>query len=361
MNFVSVIMAVFSLIAAVDRIFGNKLGLGKEFEKGFMLLGTMALSMIGMIIISPAIAEILAPCFNFVYDTFGIDPSLIPASLFANDMGGATLAAEVAKNKEIGMYNALVVSSMMGCTISFTIPYALGCVKKEKQNELMLGLLCGIVTIPVGCLVAGLFSPVPLSVMLLNLLPLLIFALILAGGLMLFPKACIKIFSIFGVFIKIIITIGLALGILKFLVGFEPVKGLASIEEGAAICLNAAIVMSGAFPLLFILSKVLSKPVKKMGAYLNINDTSALGFVSTLATSMTTFGIMNSMDSKGTVLNSAFAVSAAFTFAGHLAFTLAFDADYLPQMIVAKLVSGFAALIFAIIIYKRIGKSIADE
>ena len=72
MNVVAIIMAVFSLLGALDRIWGNRLGLGKEFEKGFMLLGTMALSMIGMIIISPGIAQILAPCFDFVYNTFGI-------------------------------------------------------------------------------------------------------------------------------------------------------------------------------------------------------------------------------------------------------------------------------------------------
>ena len=50
MNVLSIIMLVFAILGALDRIIGNKFGLGAEFEKGFMLLGTMALSMIGMII-----------------------------------------------------------------------------------------------------------------------------------------------------------------------------------------------------------------------------------------------------------------------------------------------------------------------
>ena len=121
MNVITIIMVVFSILGAADRIFGSRFGLGKEFERGFMLLGTMALSMIGMIVISPWIADILAPVFDIVQKISGIDPSIIPASLFANDMGGAPLSVEVAHNSEVGLFNALVVSSMMGCTISFTI------------------------------------------------------------------------------------------------------------------------------------------------------------------------------------------------------------------------------------------------
>ena len=359
MNLISVVVSIFSMIAAIDLIFGNRLGLGKEFERGFRLLGTMALSMIGMITISPVIAGIMEPCFTFVYEKLHIDPSIIPASLFANDMGGAPLAKEIAKNEDIGMFNALIVSSMMGCTVSFTIPFALGCVKKERQRELMLGLLCGIVTIPLGCFVAGLFSSLTIGELVIDLLPLLLFAAALAGGLLAFPNACIKVFNVFGAFIKVIITIGLALGILKFLVGVEIIKGMADIEEGASICFNAAIVMSGAFPIIALLRKSLTGVLRRIGSKMQINDASAMGFISTLATNATTFEMMNEMDTKGAVLNAAFAVSAAFTFAGHLAFTLAFNPSYLSQMIIAKLISGFSALLFAGFVWKKNNRGVA--
>ena len=94
--------------------------------------------------------------------------------------------------------------------------------------------------------------------------------------------------------------------------------------------------------------------MKKIGGRLGINEVSAIGFVSSLATSATTFGVMNDMDKKGAMLNSAFAVSAAFTFAGHLAFTLAYDAAYLPAMIVGKLVAGVCALVVGVLLYKRL-------
>lgn len=352
MNFVSVIMLVFSMIGAFDRIIGNKLGLSKEFEKGFMLLGNMSLSMIGMIIISPLIADSLSPVFDFVLDVLHVDPSIIPASLFANDMGGAPLSKEIASDESVGMFNALVVSSMMGCTVSFTIPYALGIVEKRMHKSVFLGFLCGIVTIPVGCIAAGLLTNIGLKAFAINLLPLVLLSGIIAVGLILCPSVCVKIFSVFGIIIKTLITVGLALGIFRFLSGKELISGLATIEEGAAVCLNAAIVMTGAFPLMNIISRLLASPLKALGARIGVNSSSALGIVSSLATSMTTFEMMKDMDEKGVVINSAFAVSGAFTFAGHLAFTLAFDPAYIMPMIVGKIVAGFTAILLSILIYK---------
>ena len=354
MDVLSVIILIFSILGAADRLLGYKFGIGKEFEKGFMLFGTMALSMIGMIIVSPLLADLMEPVFGFVYDTFGIDPSIIPASLFANDMGGAPLASEVAKNKDIGLFNALVVSSMMGCTISFTIPFGLGMVKKENHRQLILGLLCGVVTIPIGCFVGGLVCKLNILHLLVDILPLIIFSGIIAAGLILCPNACVKIFGVFGYLIKVLITVGLVLGIVRFLSGKEVIEGLDTIENGAAVCLNASIVMTGAFPLMSIISRVLSKPLNALGKKIGINEKSAVGFVASLATSVTTYGLMDEMDKKGIMLNSAFSVSAAFTFAGHLAFTMAFDSNYIAPMIVGKLIAGVLALALAILLYGRL-------
>ena len=64
MNALSLVMLSFAMLGALDRILGNKFGLGKEFERGFNLLGPMALSMIGMIVIAPAIGVWLEPFFE---------------------------------------------------------------------------------------------------------------------------------------------------------------------------------------------------------------------------------------------------------------------------------------------------------
>ena len=74
-----------------------------------------------------------------------------------------------------------------------------------------------------------------------------------------------------------------------------------------------------------------------------------------MATSATTFANMNDMDKRGMVLNSAFAVSGAFVFAGHLAYTMAFPGGsaYILPMIVGKLIAGVLSVILAIFISKR--------
>lgn len=357
MDTVTIIILVFALLGALDRVLGNKFGVGKEFEQGFMLLGTMALTMIGMIVISPLIADFMGPVSGFVSEKLHIDPSIIPASLFANDMGGAPLAVEMTQCEKLGLYNALVVSSMMGCTVSFTIPFALGMVKQEQHRELLLGLLCGIVTIPVGCFVSGLVYGLPIVVLIVDILPLLLFSLIIALGLIFLPDLCVKIFAVFGVFIKILITVGLALGITEFLLDREIIKRLATFEEGVMVCANAAVVLAGAFPFMCIVSKLLKKPLNAVGRRIGIDEYSTLGIISSIVTSATAFGMMDRMNKKGTMLNSAFAVSGAFVLGSHLAFTLAFDASMLVPVLLGKVVSGIASLGVANIIFNKIYRS----
>ena len=358
MNYLTTVILIFSVLGALDRVLGNRFGFGKEFEKAFMLLGTMALSMIGMIVVSPMIADVMKPLSEFLSGTLHIDASIIPASLFANDMGGAALSAEMAGSEQTGLFNALVVSSMMGCTISFTIPFSLGVVSKDQHKELLLGLLCGIVTIPIGCIVSGIICKIPAVSLMINLMPLVIFSAIIALGLVRFPELCIKIFKVFSIFVTAIITIGLSLGVIRFLTGFEVIKGLATIEEGAAICLNAAIVLSGSFPLMYVLAKVLRKPLKAVGKLIGVNENSIVGLISNLASSATSFGMMDKMDKKGVVLNSAFAVSGAFILGSHLAFTMAFDTSYVLPVIAGKFVAGVLAVILSGVIYNKLQKGL---
>lgn len=355
MDIITIVVIVFSVIGALDYIIGGKFGLGKEFEKGFGLLGAMALSMIGMIVITPWIASILEPVFSFVWQYLHIDPSVVPAMLFANDMGGAPLAAEIAVNEQIGRFNALIVSSMMGVSISFTIPYALGVVEFTQHKGLFLGILCGIVVIPVGCLVSGIILEIPFLLMLVDLIPLLVFSGLLAWGIFKYPDTCVRIFSVFAVLIRGLITVGLVIGIVHFLTGKELVSPINTLEEGAMVCMNASVVLSGAFVLMNLVAKLLKKPLQRIGGKIGINQVSALGFASTLVSSAPTFGLMYKMDEKGVVLNSAFSVSTAFVFGSHLAFTMAFDAEYVPAMMVGKLVAGVLAIFVANYVYERKG------
>lgn len=353
MNIIAIFVLVFAVLGVIDKLFGNKIGLGKEFERGFELFAVMAFSMLGMLVVAPAVGVWLSPVFEWFYGAFNIDPSIIPASLFANDMGGTTLSEQVCKDQSIGLYNAFIVSSMMGCVISFTLPVSMGMVKKEQHGELFFGLLCGIVTIPIGCFVSGLMCGIPVGALLLNLLPLVILSALVALALVFFRKICIKVFSVFGRFMETVAMVGLVCAMFTFLTKIEICEHFDTLENAAMVCVNASVTLAGALPFVFIISKLLAVPLCKLGSLVGINGTSTAALLSTVVTSTPTFGIMDKMNKKGVALNAAFAVSAGFALGGHLAFTMALNSDYIAPMIVGKLVSGVCGFSLALLLYKE--------
>ena len=84
-----------------------------------------------------------------------------------------------------------------------------------------------------------------------------------------------------------------------------------------------------------------------------MNETAAAGLIASLANSIATFGLVKDMDDRGKVVNIAFAVSAAFVFGDHMGFTAGFAPDWIPAMIVAKLVGGISAVVVALWLTKK--------
>lgn len=353
MNVISLIMLIFAVLGAVDRIFGNKFGLGKEFEKGFEMLGVLALSMLGIMTLAPFLADVMKPALDLIASHTPFDPSVFTSAIFTNDSGGAPLADRVAVDKELGAFNGLIVGAMMGCTVTFTVPFALSATKKEYHGNILLGLLCGITTVPVGCFVSGLMSGIPILKLLINLLPLLVFSVLIALGLWKIPGICKEIFRWIGLLIRGLITIGLILGVIHLITGYTPIQNIVPLTENVDVILACAAMMCGAFPMIAVLSRILRKPLGKVSERLKIKEASVMGLLTTLATSVPTYGKVSEMDGPGVILNSAFSVSAAFLLTDHLAFTMAYNSRYVWPLLAGKLVAGLLALAVAWIVGKR--------
>lgn len=347
------VMAVFAVIGALDKITGNHLKLGDEFEKGIKTLGPLSLSMLGMMTIAPVLADLLLPLITPVANAVGFDPSALAGILIANDMGGAALADSVAKTPLLGAFHGLVVAAMLGATVSFTIPVALQSSSPENHNDVLSGLLCGICTIPVGCFVSGVVMGISPVTVIINLIPALIISAIIIVGLLKFPKGTIKAFGIFGKFITILVTCGLALGIFQTLTGKIILKNTAPLTESAQTVFMICITLAGTFPLIAIISKILKKPLSALGKKTGLDEVSVIGLIATLANSIATMESADKMNRKGRVLNLAFAVSAAFVFGDHLAFTLAYNGEYIVPVIIGKLVAGVFALLMASLLVKK--------
>lgn len=347
------IMVVFAVLGAIDRIIGNKFGLGEKFEEGILAIGSLAISMVGIIALAPVLADILKPVIVPVFSFLGADPAMFAGTILANDMGGAPLAQALAQTEEAGLFGGLIVGAMLGPTIVFTIPVGLGIIREEDRKYLATGVLAGVITIPIGSFIGGLVAGFPVMMVLRNLIPIIIFAILIALGLWKFQNGMIKGFTIFGKFVVAVITFGLAVGIVQQLTGIEIIKGMAPISEGFTIVADICIVLAGAFPLVYVITKVFRKPLMGIGKLLGMNDVAAAGLVASLANSIPMFGMMKDMDNRGKILNVAFAVSAAFVFGDHLGFTAGFNSTMILPMIVGKLVGGITALFAAIFIANK--------
>lgn len=354
MEIFTYIMICLAVVAAIDRVFGSKLGLGAEFEKAVFMTAPLVLSMVGILVLAPAISHYLESIAEIFPDF--LDFSVIPALFLANDMGGAHLARDLAKNEALGYFNGLVTASMMGATVSFIIPFSIQVTKKENHSDIFFGILCGMITIPIGLLISGFISGIGIVELLLNLIPLLIFVALITFGILKFEKLTIKIFSFLAFFIKALITAGLIIGIIEYLTGKSIIPYMGNLTSSFDIIINIMCIMVGALPMFFILKKFLSPLLKKLGIKLGINETSAFGLLTTVGTSVPTYEMMDEMDKKGIVLNAAFSVSASFALVDHLAFSISFNEKYIFPMISAKLISGISGLILANILYKRKSK-----
>ena len=347
------IMAGFAVLGAVDRIFGNRFGLGKEFEDGITAMGSLALAMLGIICLAPVLANVLRPVVVPVFRFLGADPAMFAGSILACDMGGGALAAELAEDPQSAIFGGVLCGSMLGATVVFTIPVAMGILEEKDRPFLAKGILAGVVTIPLGLLAGGLVAGMPLLKILGNLVPIVLIAALIALGLWRAETAMIKGFGIFGKGVIALITVGLAAGIFQAITGIRLIPGLAPIEEGFQTVGAIAIVLAGAFPLVVVLTRLLRKPLLKLGTLLGINDAAAAGLVASLANSIATFGLVKDMDDRGKVVNIAFAVSAAFVFGDHMGFTAGFAPESLPAMIAGKLVGGVSAVVVALWLTKK--------
>ena len=294
------LMVVFMALGAVDRILGNRFGLGEKFEEGIMAMGSLALAMIGIICLAPVLANLLRPVVVPLYQALGADPAMFAGTLLANDMGGAPLAQELALTQEAGQFGGLIVGSMLGPTIVSTIPVGLGIIKAEDRPYLATGVLAGVITIPIGSF---------------------------AGGL--------------------------AAAIIQKLTPLTLIPGMNPISEGVAIVGDIAVVLAGAFPLVYVITRVFKTPLMKLGHVLGMNDIAAAGLVATLANNIPMFQMLHDMDRRGKIINVAFAVSAAFVFGDHLGFTAGFDSTMIFPMIVGKLVGGVTAVAVATLITRN--------
>ena len=193
---------------------------------------------------------------------------------------------------------------------------------------------------------------------LLNLLPLLVFVVLIAAGLKFLPKLMINAFMIFGRVLDAAIKLVLVFSIVEIFTGlftnvfgawgFDPI--MADTEDQFRALETAGyigIMLAGAFPMVYLLRKYAAKPLEAGGRKLGLSSTGSAGLLATIANILAMFQLVRHMRPKDKVINISFAVCAAFLLGDHLSFTANFQPNLILPVIIGKFAAGVIAIAFA--------------
>ncbi len=268
---------------------------------------------------------------------------------------------ELAINEQAGLFSGLIVASMLGCTIVFSIPVGLGLIESSDQPYFAKGLLIGLITVPVGSILGGAIAGYDMGMVMVNSIPVIVISVLLALGLKFIPNGMIKGCIIFGKFIVVVITIGLAAAAFESMTGVVIIPGMSPIGEALSIIGSIGVVLLGTFPVLSILTKLLDKPLTAIGRKIGMDATSTAGIIFTLANSIPVYKMMKDMNPRGKIINTAWLVPATAALGDHLGFTAGVHPEAITAVVISKIIAGVLAVALAMLMTKSVAAEEAQS
>lgn len=378
-TFVIYIIMVCAVAGAIASIRNPETGLGKEFIEGIHAIGPIFIPVAGIMAAIPYLSEFIRVAVGPLFALVGADPSIAATTVIAVDMGGYQLADALAGSRNAWMI-ATIVGFTSGATIIFSIPVGLAMLAKSDHKYMALGIMSGILSVPIGVFIAcaiiafaGLdIRPevsttaeashqvvLTLADILRNLLPLIVFCVAIALGLRFAPDAMITGFLWFGRIMYAGITLVLVASIVEYFTsffstvfgawGFDPIIADAQDQFRALeIAGYIGIMLAGAFPMVYLLTRYLAGPMQVIGARIGVSPEGAAGLLAASANILAMYRLVGKMQPKDKVLAIAFAVCAAFTFGDHLAFSANFQPTMILPLMLGKLLGGAAGFMLAV-------------
>lgn len=352
--------------------------LGQQFVAGIDSIGPIFLPTAGIMASAPYLTAFVSAVFGSAYSAVGADPAMAATTFIAVDMGGYQLADALAETRESWIM-AMVTGYMAGATIVFSIPVALKMLKKRDRKYLALGVMSGLLAIPIGVFVASAIIAVSHPMVReivstnadatyqlalswgqigVNLIPLIIICVALAAGLKFKPDAMIKGFIVFGRVMESALKIVFVLVVVEYFTGvwstlfesfgFDPII---ADEEDAFRALEVAgaigMMLCGAFPMVYLIRRYLAKPLAKIGGAVGLSSDATAGLLAGSANVLALFSMVKDLRAKDKVICMAFAVCCAFLFGDHLSFTANFQPNLIVVVLAGKLAAGICAIVFA--------------
>lgn len=373
-----VIMAS-AVLGAFAAIRNDEEGLGREFREGLYSIGPIFVPVAGIMASIPYLSQIIKTVFGPAFGAIGADPAIAATTFIAVDMGGYQLASALAASKESWIM-AMVTGYMAGATIVFSIPVGLAMLEKRDHKYMALGVMSGILTVPVGVFVTSAILALTnasvrdvistdaeatyqlalgFGTIISNLVPLIAICVAIALGLRYAPDTMIKGFMWFGRAMDAGIKLVLVFSIVEYFTGafsklfgvwgFDPIIADPK-DQFRALEISGyiGIMLAGAFPMVYLIKKYLAKPLEAIGKRFGFSAVGSAGILAAAANILALFRLVKEMPPKDKVMCIAFAVSAAFLFGDHLAFTANFQPTMIVPVMLGKVTGGVTAIILAV-------------
>jgi ethanolamine transporter len=377
-TYVIYVIMVCAVLGAVASIYNPEGELGQEFIAGLHSIGPIFIPVAGIMAaipyISAGISQLIAPLFL----ALGADPGIAGPIFIASDMGGYQLAKALAQSPE-GWILGLITGFQSGSTIIFVIPVGLAMLRKVDHKYMALGIMAGLLTIPVSIMVIAMtIQMLGLEVrpdiattgvatqalhftwpmLVRNLMPLILFCIALATALRYFPTLMVYLFLKLGQFMYITVVLVLVASIVQYFTGFfssvfggwgfAPIIADADDQFRALeIAGYVGLMLCGAFPMVHLLKRFLAKPIERVASRFGMSGVGAAGVLAASANILAMFRLVSEMPPKDKVLVIAFSVCAAFTFGDHMAFSANFQPSLILPLIIGKLSGGLVAMLLA--------------
>lgn len=386
------IIMICAFVGCIASVVKPESELGQQFVAGIDSIGPIFLPVAGIMASAPYLTAFVSTVFGPAYSVLGADPAMAATTFIAVDMGGYQLADALAQTRESWIM-AMMTGYMAGATIVFTIPVALKMLEVRDRKYLALGVMSGLLAIPIGVLVASaiiaLSNPVIREVVStnaeatyqlalswstigFNLIPLIIICVALAAGLKFKPDAMIKGFIVFGRVMESALKIVFVLVVIEYFTGiFTTVFGgfgfdsiiaddediFRALETSGAI----GMMLCGAFPMVYLIKRYLAKPLAKIGGMFGLSSDATAGLLAASANVLAALAMVKDLKARDKVIVMSFAVCCAFLFGDHLSFTANFQPTLIVPVLAGKLVAGICAIAFAYLLAVKKAEALEKE
>jgi len=367
-----------AVIGAIAYVINQDSELGNEFAEGINTIGPLFIPIAGAMAAVPYLSIFIKAVFGPAFIALGADPSIAATTIFSCDMGGYQLAYTLAQSNESWIM-AMLIGFMAGPTLTFTIPVALSMLNKSDHKYFVLGIIPGILSVPIGVFISSIFiyfthpsirtimsssSPLDyqlnlsLMTILSNLTPLIIICVLIAVGFWLLPDKMISGFIKFGKIITAFLTFVLLISILEYFTGifssvlgswgFEPIIADSDNQMRALeVCGNIGMMLAGAYPMVFLINKYLSKGLVTVGNKLGLGSYGSTGVLAASANTLAMFRLVKDMRTSDKVKCIAYSVCGCFVIGDFLVYTANFQPTLIVQVMLGKFLGGLCGILIA--------------